>query len=296
MKVLLTGRKGQIGSHLARLLPGFCDFWAVDQDDFDLSDTRDIFAALDGFKPNLIINAAAYTNVDSAEKNRDLAFAMNANAPKVMAEWAADNAATLVHYSTDYVYDGSGDEPWVETDLTEPINVYGESKLAGDIAVSESGASHLILRTSWIYAASGVNFLRSMLALGAQRDTLKVVDDQIGAPTSASLVASVTVDILNQTKFGGIETFKTKGGVLHCASSGETSWHGFAAAIFEEAAKRGCSLKIKNLIPISSSEYPVPAARPANSRLSLDKLSSDFQTETPHWRDTLCHVLDELFA
>ena len=296
MKVLLTGRKGQIGSHLARLLPGFCDCWAVDQDDFDLSDTRDIFAALDGFRPDLIINAAAYTNVDSAEKNRDLAFAMNANVPKVMAEWAADNAATLVHYSTDYVYDGSGDAPWIETDLTEPINVYGESKLAGDIAVSESRASHLILRTSWIYAASGRNFLRTMLALGAERDTLKVVDDQIGAPTSASLVASVTVDILNQTKFGGIETFKTKGGVVHCTSSGETSWHGFAAAIFEEAAERGCALKIKNLIPISSSEYPVPAARPANSRLSLNRLSSDFQIETPHWRDTLCHVLDEIFA
>jgi len=296
MKVLLTGREGQIGSHLARLLPGFCDCWAVDQNDFDLSDARAIFAALDHFKPGLIVNAAAYTDVDGAEENRDLAFALNADAPKVMAEWAAGNAAALVHYSTDYVYDGSGDRPRIETDSTGPINVYGESKLAGDLAISASGASHLILRTSWIYAATGGNFLRTMLALGAERDTLKVVDDQIGAPTSASMVASVTVDILNQTRFGGVETLKSKGGVVHCTSSGETSWYGFAEAIFDEAAKRGCALQVKNLTPIPSSEYPVPAARPANSRLSLDRLRSDFQIETPHWRDALCQVLDEIFT
>lgn len=295
MKVLLTGREGQIGGHLARLLLGFCDCWAVDQDDFDLADPAAIHAALAEFRPVLIVNTAAYTDVDGAEDDRDLAFALNATAPEVMAEWAAANDAALVHYSTDYVYDGGGDQPRSEDDEVGPINVYGESKLAGDEAIAATGASHLILRTSWIYAAKGRNFLNTMLKLGAERETLSIVADQIGAPTPAAMVAAVTADILSQTRSGGIETFRQKGGVVHCAASGETSWHGFAEAIFADARARGAELKIGEVTPIPSADYPTSAARPANSRLAMSRLKKNFGIETPDWRDGLSHVLDEIY-
>ncbi|HAA92116.1 MAG TPA: dTDP-4-dehydrorhamnose reductase [Rhodospirillaceae bacterium] len=296
MKVLLTGREGQIGSQLARLLPGFCDCWAVDQEDFDLADPEAIEAALEQFRPALIINTAAYTNVDGAEEDCERAFALNAKAPAAIAEWAAANAAALVHYSTDYVYDGSGDTPWAEGDEVGPINVYGESKLAGDEAIAATGASHLILRTSWIYAAQGQNFLNTMLKLAADRPKISVVADQVGAPTSAAMVAAVTVDILSQTRSGGIETFKQKGGIVHCVASGETSWCGFAEAIFEGARSRGAELEIDIVEPIATADYPTPAARPANSRLAMERLKQNFGIETPDWRDGLNHVLDEIYG
>jgi dTDP-4-dehydrorhamnose reductase len=296
MKVLLTGREGQIGGRLDRLLPGFCDCWSVARDDFDLGDTGAIHSALDQFKPALIINAAAYTDVDGAEDHKEMAFALNATAPKVMADWAATNGAGLIHFSSDYVYDGTGDEPWTEGDAPNPVNAYGESKLAGDRAIAESGAAHLILRTSWIYAAEGRNFLRTMLRLAAEHEDLSVVNDQIGAPTPSSMVASVTVEILNQTKGDIVEVFTRKGGVVHCAAMGETSWCGFAEAIFEGARKRGAELRVKRLNGISTSEYPRPAQRPGNSRLAMERLKSDFGIETPHWRDGLSHVLDEIYA
>jgi dTDP-4-dehydrorhamnose reductase len=296
MKVLLTGREGQIGGRLGRLLPGFCDCWSVARDDFDLGDVSALHAALEQFKPALIINAAAYTDVDGAEDHKEMAFALNAKAPKVMADWAMTNSAALIHYSSDYVYDGTGEEPWTEVDTPNPVNAYGESKLAGDRAIAESGAAHLILRTSWIYAAEGRNFLRTMLRLGAEREELSVVDDQIGAPTPASVVASVTAEILNQSKGDIVELFRRKGGVIHCAAMGETSWRGFAESIFKGACKRGAELRVKHLNGISTREYPRPARRPGNSRLVMARLKSDFGIETPHWRDGLSHVLDEIYA
>lgn len=295
MKVLLTGRDGQVGGHLSRLLPGFCECWVVDQDDFDLADPDAIRAALSQFHPALIVNAAAYTDVDGAETNRDLAYALNAAAPRIMAEWAAENDAALIHYSTDYVYDGSGETPRSEGDPTGPINVYGESKLAGDEAIAAAGASHLILRTSWVYAAQGQNFLNTMLKLGAERETLSVVADQVGAPTPAAMLAEVTAGILSQTRSGGIETFRRKGGVVHCAASGETSWHGFAEAIFDGARARGAELEIRDVAPIGTAEFPTPAARPANSRLAMTRLKESFGIVTPDWRAGLDRVLDEIY-
>jgi dTDP-4-dehydrorhamnose reductase len=295
VKVLLTGRDGQIGSRVARLLNGFCDCWTLDRADCDLADLDAVRGALGQFKPELVVNAAAFTDVDGAEGDRDRAFAVNAAAPEAMAHWCAVNGAALLHYSTDYVYPGTGNTPWREEDATGPLNAYGESKLAGDEAIAASGAAHLILRTSWVYAAVGRNFLLTMLRLGAERESLRIVDDQIGAPTPAQLVAAVTADILSQSKGEVCGQFGEKGGVVHCAAAGETSWCGFAEAIFEEACARGALLKVKSVEGIATADYPTPAKRPANSRLALDRLRERFGIETPSWRDALKPVMDAVY-
>ena len=296
MRVLLTGRHGQIGSHLGHLLLNVCECRLVSREEFDLKKPSSLRAALTSFKPDLIVNTAAYTDVDGAEKNREHAFAVNALAPGVMADWCAANNAAMIHFSTDYVYDGSGKNPHFEDAEPRPVNVYGESKLAGDRAIASSGIPHLILRTSWIYSASGSNFLVTMLRLGAAQEKLSVVSDQIGAPTSAELVASTTASIIKQIHDCGIREIFEKANLVHCTASGQTSWHGFSEAIFSGARLRGAQLRVKEVRPVSSVEYPTPATRPANSRLSLKRLKENYAIETPNWRDELDNVLDKIFG
>lgn len=296
MRVLLTGGQGQLGSHLGHFLLNVCECRVVGREEVDLKKPATLRTALTNFKPDLIVNTAAYTDVDGAEKNREHAFAVNALAPGVMADWCAANGAAMIHFSTDYVYDGSGIRPHFEDSEPRPINVYGESKLAGDQAIASSGIPHLILRTSWIYSAVGSNFLVTMLRLGATQEQLSVVSDQIGAPTSAELVASTTAGIIEQIHDIGIKGFFGKANLVHCAASGQTSWHGFSEAIFAGARLRGVQLRVKEVTPISSVEYPTPAIRPANSRLSLKRLKDNYAIEMPDWRDELDNVLDKIFG
>ena len=296
MRVLLTGGQGQLGSHLGHFLLNVCECRVGGLEEVDLKKPATLRTALTNFKPDLIVNTAAYTDVDGAEKNREHAFAVNALAPGVMADWCAANGAAMIHFSTDYVYDGSGIRPHFEDSEPRPINVYGESKLAGDQAIASSGIPHLILRTSWIYSAVGSNFLVTMLRLGATQEQLSVVSDQIGAPTSAELVASTTAGIIEQIHDIGIKGFFGKANLVHCAASGQTSWHGFSEAIFAGARLRGVQLRVKEVTPISSVEYPTPAIRPANSRLSLKRLKDNYAIEMPDWRDELDNVLDKIFG
>ena len=296
MKILLIGRHGQVGGALEARWASRADLVAIDQEDVDLSQTDAISAALDGIQPTLIINAAAFTNVDAAESSRETAFAVNAAAPKALATWAARHDAALVHFSTDYVYGGSGSRPWREEDQPAPLNVYGASKLAGDRAIAESGAAHLILRTSWVYATEGQNFLRTMLRLGAERDALAIVDDQIGAPTSADTLADIVEQIMMAAGESPREFLRAKGGVVQAVCRGGVSWRGFAEAIFAGARARGADLLVREVRPIPTSEYPTPAQRPLNSRMALDRLHERFEITTPDWKDALATVLDQVYS
>jgi len=294
MKILLCGKNGQLGISLAPRLAALGQVIAVDHEDFDIGDTDALCEALADIAPDVIVNAAAYTDVDAAESNRAAAFAANGAAPGTMARWATDNGAAMVHYSTDYVFDGSGERPWREDDAANPINAYGESKLAGDEAVLDSGAPCLVIRTSWLYAAWGRNFLFTMLRLGAAREQIGVVNDQIGAPTSALAIADTTVNILSQAEGDIAGLFRERGGVVNATAAGATSWHGFAEAIFGAAHDRGIPLKVKRVDAIASEQYPLPARRPLNSRLSLDRLRKEFGITPAEWRLALEAVIDEL--
>jgi dTDP-4-dehydrorhamnose reductase len=250
---------------------------------------------LDEVRPDIIVNAAAFTAVDQAEREPAVARAINASAPALLAEDAARRGALLIHYSTDYVFDGAKAEPYDEADRTNPLNAYGRSKLEGEEAVRASGAGHLILRTSWVYSSRGSNFLRTILRLAAERDELRVVADQIGAPTWARFLAEATALALRQAmqerRSGGFES-----GVLHLAAAGETSWHGFASAILERARRLpdAPALRLKALTPITTAEYPLPAARPASSRLSTDRFRARFGLEIPAWETGLQLCLEEI--
>lgn len=294
MKILLTGRLGQVGSVLHPQLAEFGTLTALDRSEVDFTDVEALQRCLNSIAPDLIVNAAAYTDVDGAESHRDTTFAINAAAPATMARWAAGTGAALIHYSTDYVFDGSGSTPRTEIDKPAPLNVYGESKQAGDDAILDSGAAVLILRTSWVYAAKGRNFLRTMLRLGTDRESLSVVDDQIGAPTPASVLAKITIAILWQADGDPADLFRAKGGLINATTAGETSWHGFAEAIFEIARRQGWNLAIRDLQAIPSSGYPLPAARPLNSRLNLSRLKARFGIHPPHWRTALEAVMSDL--
>lgn len=296
MRILLTGRLGQLGSTLYAPLGSLGELTGVDRDDLDLGDTARLSELLDDIQPELIVNAAAYTDVDGAETDRKNAFRLNEKTPGQLAEWACGHGASIIHYSTDYVFDGSGSEPRDETAYCAPLNVYGESKLAGDVAVLESGAACLVARTSWLYSAGGKNFVRTMLKLGAERDHLGVVDDQVGAPTSANVLAETTLQILAQSNGDLSAMLREKGGLLNVTASGETSWHGFAEEIFSLARRHGTDLSVRTVDGIPSSEYPVPARRPLNSRLSLKRLQSRFGITPPDWRVALAVVVDEIFS
>jgi dTDP-4-dehydrorhamnose reductase len=275
---------GQVGFELARTLQGLGTVVAVDRATLDLSNPDQIRAVVRNVRPTLIVNPAAYTAVDKAEQEFDLAMRINGEAPGVLAEEAKKLGAALIHYSTDYVFDGTKNAPYVEDDSTNPQNVYGKSKLAGEQVIAESGCAHLILRTSWVYGTRGKNFLLTMLKLGAERPELRVVADQIGAPTWSNTIATSTSHIIAQGLAAkSSDWWRERSGVYHLTAAGETSWHGFAQAIFDVAMGE----KGPRVVPIGTSEYPVPAKRPANSRMSHRKLTETFGFSMPDWRDAL---------
>jgi len=282
MKILLTGCSGQVGHELERSLQSIGQVVAVDRATMDLSNLDRVRTVIREVRPQLIVNPAAYTAVDKAESEPDLAFRINAEAPGVMADEAKRLGATLVHYSTDYVF--SGDEPGArsETDAKGPVNVYGASKLAGEEAIAASGAAHLILRTSWVYGLRGRNFLLTMLRLAKERDELRVVADQHGAPTWSRTVADTTATILAQARAHGFDPawWQEHGGIYHLSSQGQTTWCGFTEAIVAQA---GIDCRV---VPITSAEYPTPARRPRHSVLSSQKLLERF-CHVPAWRDAL---------
>jgi dTDP-4-dehydrorhamnose reductase len=280
MKILLTGSTGQVGYELARSLQGVGEVVALDRQQMDLADLDQVRRVIRTVQPNMIVNPAAYTAVDKAESEPALAFRVNAEAPALMAEEARLLGASMVHYSTDYVFDGSAAAPRVEDDATGPLNVYGASKLAGEQAIAAAGIPHLIFRTSWVYGMRGKNFLLTMLRLARERDELRVVADQFGAPTWSRTIADVTAQVLAQAHAGGREWWVQNRGVYHLTAQGQTSWYDFTRAILAEA---GIDCRV---LPITSAEYPVPARRPEYSVLSCERLMTRF-SHLPEWQQAL---------
>ncbi|WP_110648376.1 dTDP-4-dehydrorhamnose reductase [Salinicola peritrichatus] len=290
MSILILGGNGQVGFELRRSLACLGEIIAPGRERLDLTDAAAVARVLDRTRPAIIANAAAWTAVDAAETSRDEAFRLNAELPAQLADHAATHGALLVHYSSDYVYPGDGETPWQETSPTAPLSVYGASKLAGDEAVLATDPEALILRTSWVYAARGRNFLNTMLRLGREREALRIVADQIGAPTPARLIAEVTLLALKARRDARLAP-----GLYHLAPRGETGWHGFAKAIFSHARALGECLAIRDeqLTPIASRDYPTPARRPLNSRLALDKLERGLDITLPDWESQLQLTLGE---
>lgn len=294
MKLLLLGGNGQVGRELRRALPALGHVVVATRAgaegelaaDFDAPDS--VGELVRRIAPDVVVNAAAYTAVDRAESEPDAAFRVNARAPGAIAQACAATGALLLHYSTDYVFDGSASRPYREDDATAPLGVYGASKLAGEEAIRASGVRHAILRTAWVYAAHGKNFLHTMLRLAGERDELRVVADQVGAPTPAAWIAEASTRILAH----GVPT----SGTWHLVAAGETSWHGFAQAIMDEALAAGLLQRVPRVLPIAAAEYPTPARRPAYSVLDTERLRRDFGIAPPDWRDGLRAVLSELAA
>ncbi|QGZ39656.1 dTDP-4-dehydrorhamnose reductase [Pseudoduganella flava] len=284
MKILLTGSSGQVGYELERSLQGLGQVVAVDRSRMDLANLDQVREVIRAERPQLIVNPAAYTAVDKAESEPELAHRVNAEAPAVMAEEALALGAALVHYSTDYVFPGQDPDPRAEHDATGPLNVYGASKLAGEQAIAASGVPHLILRTSWVYGTRGKNFLLTMLRLAKERDELRIVDDQHGAPTWSRTIADTTALILAQAgkhgQDGWRDWWQENGGIYHLSSQGRTTWFGFTQAILEEA---GIDCR---LVPITTDQYPLPARRPQYSVLSSELLQQRF-VRLPDWREAL---------
>lgn len=289
MKILLTGANGQVGFELERQLSLLGDVLAPDRQELNLSDVEAVAAWLETNRPELIINAAAYTAVDKAESEPVEARRLNAELPAQLAAYCANLKLPLVHYSSDYVYPGSGEQPWQESDELGPLSIYGQTKLEGDQAIEASGCQHLIFRTSWVYGARGNNFMKTMLRLGRERDALSVVSDQVGAPTPARLIAQVTGLALER---------RIPWGTYHLSPQGETSWHGFACEIFRLAASQGEQLVIspEAVSAIPTVDYLTPAARPLNSRLALTKLERALGRQLPAWQPQLALTLKEHLA
>lgn len=287
MKILLTGKNGQVGWELQRTLATLGDVVAVDRQGMDLANPDSIRGAIRMIRPDLIVNAAAYTAVDKAESEPELAMAINGIAPGIMAEEARQLGAAMVHYSTDYVFDGTKTSPYTEEDIPNPISVYGKTKLAGEQAVQAAGIPHLIFRTSWVYGLRGRNFLLTILRLTKERDELRIVDDQIGAPTWSRMIAEATGQILSW----GCSPLIAKSGIYNLTAAGQTSWHGFTRAILENAS--GQIQPPPHLIPITTSEYPLPAPRPPYSTLSSAKLNRIFGVALPVWDASLTLCMDK---
>lgn len=296
MTVLVFGGNGQVGQELLRALALLGQVVATTRSGVlpdgsacevaDFNQPESLVALLDRVRPAMVVNAAAYTAVDKAEQDVEAAFRANAESPGVIARWCAAAGVPFVHYSTDYVFDGEGTAPYREDQPTAPLGVYGTSKRDGEDAVRAAGGRHLIFRTAWVYASHGANFLRTMLRVGAERDALRVVADQVGTPTPAALIADVTAEALRHT--GGLS------GTWHLTASGQTSWHGFAEAIFAEALARGVLAKVPSVEAIESAEYPTPAKRPSWSVLDNRKLQQDFGIALPAWQDGLKRVIGEI--
>ena len=288
--ILVTGVNGQVGFELLRSLQGLGRVVACDRSMLDLSDLDRVRSVVRELKPSIIVNPAAYTAVDKAETDVDAARRLNVEVPRAFAEEAARLGAALVHYSTDYVFDGTKEGAYVETDATNPQNVYGLTKLEGEQAIAATGCAHLILRTSWVYGRRGKNFLLTMLKLGSERPELRVVADQVGAPTWSKTIATATAHIVAQALAADdADWWAQRSGVYHFTSAGATSWHGFAEAIFAQAMGE----RAPRVLPIPASDYPVPAKRPSNSRLSHDKLTEAFGLRLPDWADALKLCLSE---
>ena len=285
MKILVCGRHGQVALALQEALRGLGDVQRLGRDGLDMARPGQLRAVLRQMAPDLIINAAAYTAVDQAESETQLAHAINAEAPRVLAEEAARLGAPLIHYSTDYVFDGSKPAPYNEDDAPNPLGVYGRSKLAGEQAIIAVAGEHLILRTSWVYSLHGRNFLLTMQRLLQERPQLKVVNDQIGAPTWAATLAASTRALIERWRNGQAGAW----GTYHLTAQGETSWYGFAQAIADQLKAQGRSCA--ELLPIPSSEYPAPARRPLNSRLDCSRLAREWHVSQPHWHDALIDCL-----
>ncbi len=294
VKLLLLGSNGQVGFELSRALAPLGEVVALDHSACDLAAPDALRQAIAAAAPVVIVNAAAYTAVDKAEIDVDRARAINAVAPGVIGAAAREIGAHVVHYSTDYVYDGTKAGAYREDDATNPLGVYGATKRDGDLALVASGAEHFIFRTSWVFGAHGNNFVRTILRLAAEKDSLDVIADQIGAPTAAALIADVTAQVLGQLRYRPAAELPS--GIYHLAAAGETSWHGFAQAIVRGAASRGRTMKLsaEAIRPIPTSAYPLPARRPANSRLDTSTLQSTFGLTLPDWRQGLDHVLTQI--
>jgi dTDP-4-dehydrorhamnose reductase len=298
MKILLLGKNGQVGWELQRSLSPLGELVALDFDSAgpwraDFSQPESLAPTIRAIRPDVIVNAAAHTAVDKAESEPELARALNATAPGVVAREAAALGAWLVHYSTDYVFDGAGHLPRSEDAATGPLGVYGRTKLEGEQLIAASGCQHLILRTSWVYAARGGNFAKTMLKLAGERDALKVIDDQIGAPTGADLLADVSVLALRRAM-----QQPALAGLYHCAAAGETSWFGYARFVIEWARAAGHPIKVPAdaIQPIPTSAYPTPARRPLNSRLSTSKLQQAFDLQLPPWQIGVERMLTEILG
>lgn len=290
-RILLFGKNGQVGWELQRSLAPIGTLVAHDSTGCDLNNFDVLRASLSAANPDIIVNASAYTAVDNAENESAKAYRINSEAVAVMAEFAKQQSATLVHYSTDYVFDGRQTDAYLENDAVNPLSVYGASKSAGEAAVRASGCNHLIFRTSWVFAARGRNFLKTILQLASGRETLRVIADQWGAPTSAELIADITALTLRDVCAG-----RAGGGLFHLAAAGETSWCGYAEFVIEQARALGAVLKVNDLQAISTEEYPLPAQRPLSSRLNTEKLCSNFDLTLPHWQYHVQRVLIELLG
>lgn len=294
MRILVTGANGQVGWELVRCLLPLGEVVAADRRIMDLSDSYAIRDVVRGIKPDLIVNAAAYTAVDRAEEETRLAEQINGHAPGVMAEEVAKLGGLMVHYSTDYVFDGSSQSPYSEFDQTSPVNTYGQTKYNGEQAIMASGADYLIFRTSWVYASRGNNFLRTMVRLIAERDELGIVDDQVGAPTWARVISDSTLlcvaNALQSKEEGGFSS-----GLYHLTCSGSTSWYGFAKKIKAFMRMKDQNLSPCHIKPIMTEEYPVPAARPKNSCLDTSRIEKEFRLVMPTWDHAMAQCMDELY-
>ena len=291
MRVMVTGCRGQVGSEVARAFAGVAEVAAFDRATLDLEDAGSLAARIRELRPEVIVNCAAYTAVDQAESDEARALAINGVAPGVMADEARRLGAVLLHFSTDYVFDGAKPAPYVEDDAVAPLSAYGRTKLAGERAIAASGCDHAILRTSWVYGPHGKNFMLTMLRLGATREELRIVDDQRGAPTSSLQLARLAREVLaprGRLDAASLERVRERSGIYHATAAGETTWFGFAEAIFAGAA---AGTRAPRLVPIATKDYPTPARRPANSVLSNGKLAGAFGVRIPGWREGLAESL-----
>jgi len=295
MNILLFGKGGQVGWELQRSLSVLGTVTALDHDSTehcgDFANPAGVAETVRALRPDVIVNAAAHTAVDKAESEADFARTLNATTPGAIAQEAAKLGAWLVHYSTDYVFDGSGSRPWVEADTPAPLSVYGRTKLEGEQLIAQSGARHLILRTSWVYAARGGNFAKTMLRLAQERERLTVIDDQWGAPTGADLLADVTAHAIRH-----LQSHPEHAGLYHCVAAGETTWNAYAKYVLSRANIENSAIKIiaKEVAPVPTSAFPTPAARPHNSRLSTAKLQTTFGLQMPHWQAGVARMLAEI--